>query len=374
MQQIKIIVCGDFRAAYPERIVFSKEVDALLADVDLRICNFEAPVHVDGAKPIKKSGPSLDQSIHSPSFLKNKGFNAILLANNHIMDYGEEGLCATLESFKDVITVGAGTAKEAFAVRYLEIKGYRIGLMSLVQHEFGVVESVDDEQYGAAWVCSPDVPQIIMGAKKQCDFLLVMPHAGVEHTIAPLPEWRRLYKRLIEWGADAVVVSHPHCPQGIEFYREKPIYYSLGNFYFDELTDDKWWYKSICVEFQLGKDKSIQIKNHYIFFDDSGRVSVETNNDMSERMLTANQFLVNEKKYSEYIEKICDIRYKSLSYGMLRGLCGMSFRLKPQYVLRLIACMLLRNSNEPFLLNAICSESDRWVLKRALHNRICKKQ
>ena len=54
MQTIKIVVCGDFRAAHPEKIVFSKEISELFNSADLCICNFEAPVKVTNAKPIKK--------------------------------------------------------------------------------------------------------------------------------------------------------------------------------------------------------------------------------------------------------------------------------------------------------------------------------
>jgi poly-gamma-glutamate synthesis protein (capsule biosynthesis protein) len=195
---IRISIGGDFRANNPNRIVIDKTVDYLFKTSDIAICNFEAPVRTEGVMPIKKSGPSLNQSADSPVFLKKAGFNVILLANNHIMDFGSEGLKATIDSFKDITTVGAGTAKEAFEVRYLDIKGHRIGLYSLVQHEFGVVENSDDTECGAAWIGSLDVKNIIIEAKQNCDFLLIFPHAGVEHTAAQLPEWRNVYKHFID--------------------------------------------------------------------------------------------------------------------------------------------------------------------------------
>lgn len=368
MQPIKIIVCGDFRAAHPEKIGFSDEVASLFADADLRICNFEAPIHTKGAKPIEKSGPALDQSVNSPLFLKEQGFNVILMANNHIMDYGEAGMKATIDSFKDAIVVGAGTAKEAFSVRYVNVKEKTIGLLSLTQREFGTVESIDSEECGAAWINSPDVPNIIIQAKRKCDYLIVFPHAGVEHTSAPLPEWRRLYKRFIEWGADIVVASHPHCPQGWETDHGKPIYYSLGDFYFDELSYDDLWYKSIALELTI--DEIVQTKEHYLCFDDkTGEISVDNSERIHKHIKYANNLLKDSDIYMTYINKMCSAHWVGYKYGLLRGLCGVTLKMKAKYVLRLLGCMLLGNTDESYLLNAIRCESHQWVMQRALVNR-----
>ena len=368
MEAIRIIVCGDFRSSCPKNIHMQRELKDLMAAVDFNICNFEAPIHTENAKPTKKSGPSLDQSSESPAFLKENYFNVILLANNHIMDYGREGCEATIKAFDGVTVVGAGEAKDAFSVRFVNVRGKRIGLCSLVQNEFGIVESKDDNSYGAAWINSDDIPEIISNAKIQCDFLIVFPHAGVEHTSAPLPEWRRLYKHFIDWGADAVIASHPHCPQGWETYRDKPIYYSLGNFYFDELTYDDLWYKGIIVELSIG-DK-VEAKEHYVSFDDkTGGICFDNSGRMRECVEYSNALLKNNEKYIKYLDNICEKLYNDMRYGILRGLCGITLKMKFKYFFRLFACMLLGNSNEPYLLNVIRCESHRWAMLRALNNR-----
>ncbi len=366
---IKIIVCGDFRARAPEMIHISGEVNSLFANADIRICNFEGPVHTDGVKPMKKSGPSLDQSIESPDFLIKNGFNVILLANNHIMDYGEVGLQSTLNSFKDVITVGAGKGKDAFSVRYFMVKSVRVGICTFVQKEFGTVDSKDDCTFGAAWINSFDVPGIISESRKHCDFLIVLPHAGVEHTIAPLPEWRSLYKRFIDWGADAVVGGHPHCPQGWEWYKGKPIYYSLGDFYFDELTHDDLWYKSIVVEFCIGD--TIGVKEHFICFDDkTGCISIDRSERIREHTNKANELLHNDTDYNKYINRMCAAHWAGIRYGLLRGLCGVSLEVRFKLFVRLLGCMLLGNKDEPYLLNALQCESHRWLMERHLKNNL----
>ncbi len=368
MRTIKIVVCGDFRAAYPEKIKIEKDVAEIINSADICICNFEAPIKTLNAEPMKKSGPALDQSDKAPEFLIKAGFNTILLANNHIMDYGRDGLYATIESFKDIVVVGVGNASDAFCVKYIDVKGKKIGLLSLVQREFGVLENINDCGCGAAWINSPDIPNIVKEAKENCDYLLVLPHAGVEHTAAPLPEWRNIYKHFIDWGADCVIASHPHCPQGWEKYKEKLIYYSLGDFYFDELTYDDMWYRSIVVEISI--DSKLNTKEYFVCFDDkNGSICIDNSVRMIEWVERANKLLFNDKEYIEYIDKMCVSHYSGIRYGILRGVCGVSFKLRLKYIIRLLGCMLLNNTDEMYLLNAFQCESHRWVIERCLRNK-----
>ncbi len=365
---LKLNVFGDFRAIDPSKISLGNDVVSLLNSADYNICNFEAPIHTADGKPIKKSGPVLFQSEQSPAFLLQNRFNVILLANNHVMDYGVEGGLATIEAFKSVITVGAGNAKDAFSVRIIEVKGKRIGLCSLVQNEFGTIENKDEGVFGAAWINSLDVPDIIKEAKAHCDYLFVFPHAGVEHTDAPLPEWRKVYKHLVDWGADAVIASHPHCPQGWEDYKGKRIYYSLGNFYFDEIAYGEWWYKNIAVEITIDDNDVIQYQEHFLQFDTTGTISIDKSTVMADRISYVNQLLSDDIQYLMYINGMCEKHYKGMCYGILRGVCGVSFRMKIKHIIRLLGCMILGNSDEPYLLNVIRCESHRWVMQRALNN------
>ena len=368
MQKISIIVCGDFRAAHPEKIQLSTEFRSLLNNSDIAVCNFEAAVCSKEVKSIEKSGPSLKQSIDSPAKLKEMGFNVILLANNHIMDYGEIGLFSTLECFKDVTTVGAGMAEDAFKIRFVDVKGKRIGFLSLVQMEFGTVEGVEEYGVGSAWINSPDVPEIIMKGKRECDTLIVFPHAGVEHTAAPLPEWRRLYKHFIDWGADAVIATHPHCPQGWESYKGKPIYYSLGNFYFDELKYGDLWYKSLVVELNIGD--TVEVKETFLCFnDETGLIEIDSGRRIKQYVDYANRLLNDEAAYMDYINNMCALRWPRIKYGILRGVCGVSLKIRFKYIIRLLGCMLQGNSDELFLLNAFQCESHRWSIKRYLRNK-----
>lgn len=368
---VKIVVCGDFRALYPERIKVDDTVSRILDSVDIRVCNFEAPILTSVPQATLKSGPSLYQSPQSSEFLSKNGFDVLLLANNHIMDYGESGLRTTIESFSGKLTVGAGTAAEAYSVKTIDINGKRIGFLSLVHHEYGVLEGIKDPGIGAAWICSPDVTNIIRDAHTQCDILIVLPHAGVEHSAAPLPQWRLLYKKFIDWGADAVIASHPHCPQGWEWYKDKPIYYSLGNFYFDGLGNDTLWYKSIAVELCI--DDGLSTKEHFLCFEKKTcLISVDADPDIKEYLDKANMLLQDEVSYKKYLDSLCNAFWPDLEYGILRSLGGVSLEMGFKKFFRLLGCMLLGNKNKLYLHNAMQCESHRWLIEHYLSNN-CNK-
>ena len=364
MERLSIAIFGDFRAAYPEKIKFADDFSNLLKEADIRICNFEAPVKSEGLVA-PKSGPKIDQSNKSPQFLIDHGFNVVLLANNHTMDHGMEGCQKTIESFNSIIAVGAGKAKEAYAVKTSIVKGKSIGYLSLCQHEFGVVESKDDEDLGVAWTGSYDVEEVIKEAKNQVDYLFVFPHAGVEQSFAPLPGWRKLYKKYIDWGADGVIASHPHTPQGWEYYHDRPILYSLGNFYFDELTGDEYWNKGLMAELIIENDV-VKAVVHNISFDSSGYISIDESEERKVHNDYLNELLFSNEKYNNYIDGLCKKLYDGHKYGVLRGFAGMSLRMRKAYAMRLLGLMLLNKRDTYTALNRFQCESHRWPIEYCL--------
>lgn len=89
-----ITVWGDFKVNNPQELKMSESLLSLIGIADLNIVNFEAPIKSEG-KAIKKSGPNICQNHDSPIWLESRGFNAVSMANNHTMDFGEAGLDAT---------------------------------------------------------------------------------------------------------------------------------------------------------------------------------------------------------------------------------------------------------------------------------------
>lgn len=366
---LKINIVGDFRANNPGNVYFSKELSTQLAQADFNIVNFEAPIEC-GAKHQPKSGPALTQPMGSVDQLKSHGFNVFLLGNNHTMDYGLEGCQATLNAFSDVITVGAGNASEAFAIKVLESEGIRIGMLSLVQHEFGVID-YGDEGIGVAWIGSRHVEEIIRKAHEEVDYLFVFPHAGLESVDAPLPCWRDQYKRFIDYGADGVFGSHPHSPQGWEIYNGKDIFYSLGNFYFDGLGyDAPHWCNGLMVSVNVKTGGGISIDVRNTVFNSSGNVAFDLSSKTLEHIKCVNNFLADNESYKSYITDICRKAYGGYRYGILRSVCGTSFKVGVKFFARLTALMLLNKSDEAYLLNVMQCETHRYVVERALRDRL----
>src|SRR5918997_621992 len=94
--------------------ICSSEVARLVSQADYSVINFEAPVRSSG-KPQPKSGVHLQQRVETIAGLKEQGFDLLLLANNHVMDFGVDGLAETLHQAETAgfDTVGAGFNKES---------------------------------------------------------------------------------------------------------------------------------------------------------------------------------------------------------------------------------------------------------------------
>ena len=233
----KIFVCGDVvNYQNEDGMVCDADIEAVVKSADYAICNFEAPV-VGYGTPQLKSGPHLAQTANTISGLRKQGFDLLLLANNHMLDYGKEGLDATLmkANIVGIETIGAG-ADENNAYRPLikKISDITLGIVNAGEAQFGVIDHFNREsKEGYAWINHPKIDTTIIALKRECDFIIVCAHAGLENYSIPQKEWRVRYKHLCDLGADVVIGSHPHIPQGYEAYDGSLIFYSLGNFYFD---------------------------------------------------------------------------------------------------------------------------------------------
>ena len=84
------------------------------------------------------------------------------------------------------------------------------------------------------------VDEAITRVRPAVDFLVAMPHAGIELFQYPLPREQRIYRRMIDLGVDLVTGSHPHCVQAAEVYAGRRIYYGIGDCLFDHHEDEVW--------------------------------------------------------------------------------------------------------------------------------------
>lgn len=172
------------------------------------------------------------------SMFKEMGIDAVTLANNHALDYGTDALLDTCEILDraGILHTGAGkdldTAKQPVV---FEKNGQRVALIGATR----VIPQAD-------WAATKGHPGMLSSYEvsvepllaqiAEChasgDRVVVLIHWGIERDETPQEYQRALARRYIDAGADLVIGSHPHVLQGIEYYKGKPIFYSLGNFVF----------------------------------------------------------------------------------------------------------------------------------------------
>ena len=159
------------------------------------------------------------------------GFDAVSLANNHLLDYGREGIedaIAVLDR-AGITHTGAGrTREDAIRPAIVEIGGTKVAFIGMA-----MVGTMTDSE-----VCIMPLDIAVaseaIGVARDAGASVVIcsPHWGYEYVHFPTPDQQAFGRKLIDAGADLVVGHHPHVVQGIEAYKGKFIFYSLGNFNF----------------------------------------------------------------------------------------------------------------------------------------------
>ncbi len=172
------------------------------------------------------------------SLLNEMGVDVAGLANNHVLDFGKDALADTFTTLSDagIEYTGAGTSREdASKLIVKEVNGKKYGFLAASRVIPVGSWNVDNSQPGV-FTCydTTALCNAITAAKTQVDYLFVCVHWGVEHTTELTDYQVANGHAYIDAGADAVIGSHPHVLQGMEYYNGKPIFYSLGNFIFNE--------------------------------------------------------------------------------------------------------------------------------------------
>lgn len=214
----------------------SARITGRLADAiarsEIAVANLEGAIA--GDRPIGKSGPAVSIDPSLPSWARERGFDLVTLANNHIMDWGTDGLARTVAACDAVglkhCGAGANQREAASPAELLVGDGVRAAIFSLCEREFGVAGR---DTAGAAWIGDAAVIARVREAAARNDAVIVFAHGGVEEVSLPPPERRDQLRALVDAGATAVIGHHPHVPQGWERHGAGIIMYSVGNFLFD---------------------------------------------------------------------------------------------------------------------------------------------
>ena len=234
--------------------LFTQEVDSLFRSCDYVVANLECPATLirqpDFKRFVFRGEPEW------LSVLQVHGITHLNLANNHSIDQGRTGLMDTWQNILSagMTPFGAGpNMQEAarplilspithhpshwrgFAIPDSPHPSPRIYILSTLRM------ALENYAYLPDKPCVSQEPEDSLLARIQnirasdpTAVIVVCPHWGAEHTLRPVPAQIQMAHRIIDAGADIIVGHHTHTLQTIEQYRGKYIYYSIGNFIFDQ--------------------------------------------------------------------------------------------------------------------------------------------
>lgn len=260
---VKILIGGDTLPVNSDVVAFMKgnrfsllgnDLVRLYDRADFRILNLEGPL-TDRLSPVIKAGPNLAAPKETVRGLKkiNKDFYG--LANNHILDQGEQGLRSTMRILAEngISFAGAGeTPYQASQPFIKEIYGIKTGIYCCAEHEFTLVR---EDRCGA----NPYDPlysfEHVRALKRRCDVLIVLYHGGKEYYPYPSPELQRIFRKFAACGADCVIAQHTHCIGCMEMFRGSLLLYGQGNFIF-HYNQNRAEMNSLLVELETDGEKN----------------------------------------------------------------------------------------------------------------------
>lgn len=348
---------GDYQSLFNDAISVIKESD-------IAITNLEFPL-IDNGLPIAKTGPNCKSPVKSIEAIKFAGFDMVTMANNHMMDYGEEGLLSSIQLCEKngIRHIGAGNnIVEAKRIVYFDVKEKRIAFINCCENEWSTT-------YGETSGCNPlDEVSLfyqIQEAKSTADYVILIIHGGHEMYEYPSPRMKKLYRWFVDLGVDAVIGHHTHCYSGNEIYKGKPIVYSLGNFIFDSNRRGSIWNMGCAVVLYLD-DNSCDVRFYpYRQCDNEIGVHLLKGEDLNkwqdenkEKTLIIQNDILLEKQLSSFIET------KEKDY--LDRLEPFTSRIAQWALRKGLLPRFINNLKRRSYLNLIRAESHRDVLLRVL--------
>ena len=252
---MKLILCGDLVPTEITRPAFdAADTAALMGGAlavigkgDFAVANLECAL-TDLESRIRKCGPNLKGKPADAAVIRACGFTHLGLSNNHVMDFGIQGMRDTIDN----VTANGMTAfgwgendQDSRRPVFLEKDGVRVAVVAVCEHEYSYALR---DQMGANPFDPFDTMEDVAAAKAQADHVIVMYHGGKEQCEYPSPRLRKACRAMARAGADIVLCQHSHCVGCMETYRGAQIVYGQGNFNFVEHSDNPHWRSGLMLE------------------------------------------------------------------------------------------------------------------------------
>ncbi len=268
--EVKLLFVGDIMLDRWIRQVAEKkgydfifgDTGDILKDNDLVIGNLEGPI-TDNESRSKNTEFGTRENLtftfasKTAAVLNKYNIKLVNLGNNHILNFGENGLEQTKKYLKES-EVGYFCTDD-LRFRIYDLRENKIAFICYNQFEKGAVERAERD---------------IREVKGKADIVILYTHWGKEYETSILPIIRMLGHKFVDAGADLIIGSHPHVVQEKEIYNGKTIYYSLGNFIFDQYFDPNAA-KGLAVKVVINPNGNMQFTEYQIQMKNNGQTILE---------------------------------------------------------------------------------------------------
>ena len=257
---MKLVICGDLSVTAESRRAFENmdlaaafaDTLAIWANADRVLVNLECTL-TESDHAIPKFGPNLKGPVSTADTLKMAGFTDCMLSNNHIFDFGREGMADTFEALDR-----CGLGYTGFGENYedsrrdmvIEKDGVKVTIVNVCEHEYTYAT---DDRMGARPFDEFETMQDIRNAKANADHVIVVYHGGKEHCQYPSPRLMKACREMVRCGADAVFCQHSHCIGCYEEFEGAHIIYGQGNFHFAKYMDKPMWVEGLVASLDVTK-------------------------------------------------------------------------------------------------------------------------
>ena len=233
--------------------------DEVIKDIEINsdfiIANMESPI-------LLHSNDVLDHMCFqgNPDLLQHfKWINLFSTANNHINDFGDDGIIDTIYSLSEVGCLSNGVYKEEYTPVLIEQEKIAIvTLTDLMNKELSA-----SSPYKLLRMDSEKTLDVITNYHNRGYFVIVFAHVGMLFTRFPNPITRDYLHKFVDSGANIIVTSHSHCVGGIEYYRSVPIIHSLGDFLMDGTSYRRR--QSCYLTFEVNDNNVSSLSLHPLF-------------------------------------------------------------------------------------------------------------
>ncbi len=282
--------------------LFGKVITQLFSSADFTICNLEGAL-TDHPDKCRKTGPVKVATTSAVEAYKKLGIDLCLLANNHATDGGHQGMIDTMRTLDNagIRHIGAGKNENEIVRSFVkEVGGINIGFYNVSETMY----NKPTDNTAGAWLYDEYVVcRELEQLKKQCDYLVVLYHGGIEKFHYPSPETRKRFHRMADCGADLILAQHTHCIGCEEYYNGSYLLYGQGDFLLKNfapgLTDT-----GLIVELVI-ENGQVQIKKHKVKSVDNLFVRYDEQQDLLEFNARSNKVGDEDYVYQE-LQKFCD--------------------------------------------------------------------